>query len=115
MRIMRVNRRHDVAFNQTRDTADQRDQPLVVVLVEDGLGAVRRSGARVPLAKPGYSHEQFPCWTRHPEVAAPARPSKGDGPLLAVHPSRLGALRLAPQDDGSDTAANQSHAITASA
>jgi len=42
---------------------------------------------------------------RHPEERA-QRASKGDGQgpeILAVHPSRLAAARLAPQDDGAVT------------
>ena len=59
MRIMRMHRRHDVAFDQPRTSAQQRDQALMIVLVEHRLLLV----FRIPLAEPGNGHSITPTGT----------------------------------------------------
>ena len=73
-----------------RPAPPPRDRPAPARLLEEA----KALAAQVTEAKP---------LIRHPEVRA-QRASKGDGPddspEHGPHPSRLGAARLAPQDDG---------------
>src|SRR5688572_24991305 len=59
MRIVSMHRRHNVAFDQPRTSAQQRYQALVIVLVEHRPPLLIFG---IPLAEPGYGHSDYPNW-----------------------------------------------------
>ena len=77
-----MDRRHHMAFDQARAAAKKRDQSLVVMLVEFGLGAV----LRFPLTEPGNGHAtiQFASHRRYRVVMGRPRESGDDRSISAL-------------------------------
>jgi hypothetical protein len=87
----RLNRQIEKDGWPKRKDCPPRQLPAALRLLEEARLLAAQSASAAPLS------------IRHPEERA-QRASKGDGPdgseILGPHPSRLGAERLAPQDDG---------------